>query len=70
MEKKTAAELQISDVGRSVRSEVYRSKNKTAKPLPEREYQIDSIYAHSNGNILLNGGFPYLRADTIITFLD
>lgn len=69
MEQRPAAELRISDIGRPVRSQTYRNKNKTAKPLPERNYGITSIYAHENGNILLNSGV-YLRPDTIITFLD
>ena len=79
----TAADLRISDVGRTVRSQVYPNKNKTAKPkaalYTDAEgrqrvirlyvYVIDSIYAHSNGNILINGNY-YLRADTEIQFIE
>lgn len=78
-----ASELRISDIGRTVRSLVYPNKNKTAKPSPvglrdesgrlvwkrePREYTIQSIYAHANGNILINGSI-YLRPDTDIEFI-
>lgn len=69
MEQKPASELRVSDLGRTVRSEAYRNKNKTSKPLREREYKINCIYAHENGNILINSGV-YLRSDTLITFLN
>lgn len=80
----TAADLKISDIGRKVRSFTYPNKNKTAKPsrrsaaridgkivwiAEPHVYEIDSIYAHSNGNILINQSL-YLRADTEIEFVE
>jgi len=80
-----AEDLRIKDVGRTVRSLTYRDKNKTTKPDsrgcydPEtgrhayrrepRTYTIESIYAHKNGNILINSGI-YLRPKTIVEFVD
>ena len=70
MEQKPASELKISDLGRMARSDTYWNKNKTAKPRPNpTNYVVETIYAHRNGNILINNGI-YLRSDTIITFLD
>lgn len=80
----TAKDIRISDIGRTARSLVYPNKNKTAKPSPigvrdatgrlvwarePRKYVIESIYAHANGNILINGSI-YLRPDTDIEFLE
>ena len=75
-----AREISISLIGRTVRSLVYPNKNKTAKPRPKGvrdgqwvrepwQYTIDSIYAHANGNILINGDY-YLRGDTEVEVLD
>jgi hypothetical protein len=79
----TAADIRIKDIGRTVRSHVYPNKNKTARPktgiyidgdgrqrvIRQFEYDIESIYAHSNGNILINGMY-YLHADTEVVFQD
>lgn len=80
----TASDLKISDIGRTVRSLTYPNKNKTAKPTAShlarvdgikvwvrapRTYTIESIYAHENGNILINQSV-YLRADTEIEFVE
>jgi hypothetical protein len=68
--RKPASELKISDIGRTVASVIYPNKNKTAKPSRnETTYVIDTIYAHENGNIILNQS-KYLRSDTVLTFLD
>ncbi|QIG57867.1 hypothetical protein SEA_PAULODIABOLI_172 [Microbacterium phage PauloDiaboli] len=73
-----AHRLMLGDVGRTVISETYRDKNKTTKPTTWRKrdgtvgrkrlYTIDSIYVHSNGNILINSGI-YLRRDTDVFFV-
>jgi hypothetical protein len=65
-----ATDLSIGDIGRRIKCVTYPSKNKTARPRPETFLTIDSIYAHANGNILLNGGSYYLHADTPIVFVD
>lgn len=77
-----AIELCVGDVGLVVQSLTYPNKNKTAKPnrFIARggnvshvemlvQYEIESIYTHSNGNILINRN-TYLRADTEITVID
>ena len=79
-----ATDISIGDIGKTVRSLTYRDKNKTTKPnsvgyydeqtgrrayrVKPQTYTILSIYAHSNGNILINQSI-YLRADTEIEYV-
>ena len=70
-----ATDLSIGDIGKTFRSTTYPNKNKTAKPSPvydresgrytrgPRTWTIEEIWAHRNGNILINGRI-YLRPDT------
>lgn len=79
-----AKDLRLGDVGRTVRSQVYRNKNKTSKPktgyyidkdgtqhfIRHYLYVLDSMYVHENGNIVINGGEHYLHMDTEIEFIE
>lgn len=68
------------DIGKKFSSLVYPNKNKTAKPrrtilptgnaayLPQM-WKLDSLYVHSNGNILVNQ-YIYLHLDTEVTEID
>lgn len=70
-----ATELSVGDIGKTFRSVTYPNNNKTAKPSPvwdrerqryargPREWVLDTLYAHANGNIKINNMF-HLRADT------
>ncbi|UDL16400.1 hypothetical protein SEA_ZOOMAN_151 [Microbacterium phage Zooman] len=70
-----ATDLSIGDIGKTFRSITYPNNNKTAKPTQTfdrasgmwvrrpREWVLDTIYAHSNGNIKINNMF-HLHADT------
>ena len=72
-----ARELTVDDVGSSVISQFYQDKRKTTAPQKVRlasggpwevaqlSYVIESIYAHQNGNILINQNI-YLRPNTLI----
>lgn len=67
----TAADLCGRHLGTTVRSRTYRdSKSRTLPEHLEATYRIENIQHLKNGAILLNGSWPYLRADTVLTVLD
>lgn len=67
----TAADLCGRHLGTTVRSRTYADARK--KTLPhhvESEYRIENIQHLKSGAVLINGSWPYLRADTVLTILE
>lgn len=75
-----ATDLSVGDIGKKFRSVYYRDKNKTSLPVGQYRHRyeryvmgtpqplnwtLNTLYAHENGNILINNGI-YLRVDTEI----
>lgn len=60
-----ADQLNPSHAGMRFRSHTYNSKNKTARLSPDkRVWELSDLYFHKNGNIVVNNGHYYLKADT------
>lgn len=61
--------LPLGLVGSRFRSITYNSKNQTAYARPAHVYELTDIYAHRNGNIVVNNGQYYLKSDTMLELL-
>lgn len=65
-----AEDLSPGDLGHRVRAHTYNSKNKTARLSADaRVFELTDMYAHRNGNIVLNHGSYYLKHDTEVEVL-
>lgn len=66
-----AGELSSEHRGQYFRSHTYRDANKTSRPGRHLlTFQADTIHHLKNGAILINGSYPYLRPDTVLTVWD
>lgn len=66
-----AGELTGAHRGMTFRSFTYGSANKTAREGPRlATFQADTIYHLKSGAILINGSYPYLRPDSVLTVWD
>jgi hypothetical protein len=66
-----AGELTSAHRGMTFRSFTYGSANKTARQGPRpATFQADTIYHLKSGAILINGSYPYLRPDSVLTVWD
>lgn len=66
-----AGELSSEHRGLHFRSRTYRDANKTSRQGPHvHTFQADTIYHLKNGAILINGSYPYLRPDSVLTVWD
>ena len=67
----TAADLCGRHLGTTVRSRTYANAKKQTLPHHlESTYRIENIQHLKSGAVLLNGSWPYLRADTVLTVLE
>jgi hypothetical protein len=66
-----ASELSSEHRGLFFRSRTYRDASKTSRQGPHvHTFQADTIYHLKNGAILINGSYPYLRPDSVLTVWD
>lgn len=66
-----AADLSGRHLGKTMRSLTYRERKKTAAPDPgHRTYLVSNIQHLKNGCVLINGSWPYLRPDTVLTIVE
>lgn len=66
-----AGELTSEHRGLTFQSYTYGSANKTARENRRlATFQADTIYHLKNGAILINGSYPYLRPDSLLTVWD
>lgn len=66
-----AGELTSEHRGMHFRSRTYRDANKTSRPGQHLyTFQADTIHHLKNGAILINGSYPYLRPDSVLTVWD
>jgi hypothetical protein len=66
-----AGELGSEHRGLRFRSLTYRDGNKTSREGRHvHNYQADTIHHLKNGAILINGSYPYLRPDSVLTVWD
>lgn len=66
-----ADELCGRHLGITVRSLTYRSRKGGSLPDPgERIYVVCNIQHLKNGSVLVNGSWPYLTADTVLTVVE
>ncbi|MCC3299391.1 hypothetical protein LJ757_16485 [Arthrobacter sp. zg-Y453] len=66
-----AADLSGRHLGMTMCSLTYRERKKTAVPDPgQRTYLVSNIQHLKNGCVLINGSWPYLRPDTVLTVVE
>lgn len=66
-----AADLCGRHIGTTVRSLTYiDGKKRTLPEHLEATYRIENIQHLKSGAVLLNGSWPYLRADTVLAILE
>lgn len=66
----TAAELCGRHLGMTMRSQTYANAKKRTPPHHQPGvYTVDNIHHLKSGAVLLNGSWPYLHADTILTIV-
>jgi len=66
-----AGELSSAHRGLSFRSRTFRDANKTSRQGTHvHTFQADTIHHLKNGAILINGSYPYLRPDSVLTVWD
>lgn len=66
-----AGELSSEHRGMHFKAVTHNGANKTARQSPRPSlFQADTIYHLKNGAILINGSYPYLRPDTVLTVWD
>lgn len=63
-----AGDLCGRHLGMTFRSTVYSTPSKNAQP-SERTYEVESVHHLKNGTILVNGKWPYLHPDTVLTIV-
>lgn len=66
----TAAELCGRHLGMTMRSQTYANAKKRTPPHHDLQvYTVDNIHHLKSGAVLLNGSWPYLHADTVLTIV-
>jgi hypothetical protein len=66
-----AGDLTSEHRGLFFSARTYRDANKTSCQGPHvHTFQADTIYYLKNGAILINGSYPYLRPDSVLTVWD